>query len=161
MFLAFGPFWKYAEACGPVIFFLVFTSIFLHLLVSNCFWHFAHFQNARKHAIRLYIFSRFHERFWYFAHFRNAQRHVVRSYFFSFSRAFLVFCPFSKRTEACDPVIFFLVFMSVFGILLIFEMHRCMSSGHIFSRFHERFWYFAHFRNAQMHVVRSYFFSFS
>ena len=77
----------YAEASGPVIFFLIFTSIVLHLLVSNCFWHFAHFQNAQRHAIQLYIF---------------------------------------------------LVFMSLFGILPIFEMSRCMWSGHIFSGFYGR-----------------------
>ena len=39
-------------------------------------------------------------------------------------KLFLAFCPFSKRTEACDPVI------------------------HL-SRFHERFWHLAHFRNTQ------------
>ena len=33
-----------------------FHEHFLHLLVSNCFWHFAHFRNAQKHAILLYIF---------------------------------------------------------------------------------------------------------
>ena len=81
-FLAFGSFSKYTEACGPVIHFLDFMSIFLHLLVSNRFWHFAHFQNAQRHAIWLNIF---------------------------------------------------LVFMSVFGI---FEIHRGMWSGHIFSRCH-------------------------
>ena len=71
--LAFGPFSKYTEACGPVIHFLDLVSIFLHLLVSNRFWHFAHFRNAQRHAIRLniflvfmsvfgicHIFSRFH-----------------------------------------------------------------------------------------------------
>ena len=84
-FLVFCPFSKYTEAFCPVIFFLVFMSVFLHLLVSNRFWHFAHFRNAQKHAIRLYIF---------------------------------------------------LVFMSVFGILSIFEIYRGMWSGHIFSRFH-------------------------
>ena len=84
-FLAFGPFPKYTEACGPVILFLVFMSIFLHLLVSNRFWHFAHFRNAQSHAIRLYIF---------------------------------------------------LVFMSVFDIWPILEIHRGMWSGNIFSRFH-------------------------
>ena len=78
-----------------------------------------------------YTFSRFHERFWHllvsnrfwyllvsnrfwhFAHFRNAQKHAIPSYIF-------------------------LVFMSVFGILPIFEMHRGMWSSHIFSRFHAR-----------------------
>ena len=90
-------------------------------------------------------FSRFHERFWHLAYFPNTQRHVSRWYFFSFSRtlfafvgfkSFLAFSPFSKCTKACDPIIHF-------------------------SRFHERFWHLAHFRNAQRHVVRSYFFSFS
>ena len=42
-----------------------------------------------------YTFSRFHEHFFAFVGIK----------------LFLAFCPFSKRTEACDPVIFFLVFM--------------------------------------------------
>ena len=75
-----------------------------------------------------YPFSRFHEHFWHllvsnrvwhllvtirvwhFAHFRNAQKLAIRSYTF-------------------------LVFMSVFGILPIFEMHRGMCSGHTFFSF--------------------------
>ena len=43
-------------------------------------------------------------------------------------KLFLAFCPFLKSTEACDLVIHF-------------------------SRFHERFWYFAHFRNAHRHAI--------
>ena len=67
-----------------------------------------------------YTFFRFHERFWHSAHFRYAQRHVARLYIF-------------------------LVFMSVFGIWPIFEMHRGMLPGCTFSRLHERFWHLAHF----------------
>ena len=105
--MAFGPFSKCTEACGPVI-----------------------------------HFFRFRERFWHLVRFRNAQRHVTRLYIF-------------------------LVFMSVFGILPIFEMHRGMWPGYTFSRFHERFchllvsncfWHVAHFRNAQKHAIRSYIF---
>ena len=59
-------------------------------------------------------------------HYRNAQRHVARLYIFSFSRAFLAFGPFWKYTEACSPVIFFVVFMSVFfafvGILTLLAL---------------------------------------
>ena len=44
--------------------------------------------------------------------------------FFSFSCAFLAFGPFSKHTEACGPVTHFLVFMCVFGIWPIFEIHK-------------------------------------
>ena len=80
-----------------------------------------------------YSFSRFQERFWHFAHFVITQRHVVRSYIFSFSRAFLAFGPFSKYTEACGPIIFFLVFISVFFAFVGFKL----------------FWHFAHFRNVQ------------
>ena len=104
-------------------------------MLFNRFWHSAHFRNAQGHVAWLYIFlvfmsvvgiwpifemhrcmwpgytfSRFHECFWHSAHFRNAQGHVAWLYIF-------------------------LVFMSVVGILPIFEMHRCMWSGHIFSRF--------------------------
>ena len=95
-----------------------------------------------------YSFSRFQERFWHFAHFVITQRHVVRSYIFSFSRASLAFGPFSKYTEACGPIIFFLVFISVFfcicwlQIVLAFcPFSKCtggMCSGHIFSRFYAR-----------------------
>ena len=48
----------------------------------------------------------------------------------------LAFGPFSKCTKTCGPVIHF-------------------------SRFHERFWHLAHFRNTQRHVARLYIFSFS
>ena len=50
-----------------------------------------------------------------------------------------------------DYETFYLVqcFSTVFGIFPIFEMHRGMRPGCTFSRFHERFWHFAHFRNAQ------------
>ena len=67
-----------------------------------------------------HIFSLFHghffafvgfKSFWHFAHFRNAQKQAIRLYIF-------------------------LLVMSVFGIWPIFEMHRDMWSGHIFSRFH-------------------------
>ena len=66
-----------------------------------------------------YIFSRFPEHFFAyagfksfsaFAHFRNARKHAIRLYIF-------------------------LVFMSVFGFLSMFEMHKGLWSGHIFSRF--------------------------
>ena len=139
-------------------------------MLLNRFWHSAHFQNAQRHVTWLYFFlvfmsvfgvwlifemhrgmwpgytfSRCHECFWHFAHFGNTQRHAARLYFFSFSRAFFCIC----------------WFQIVFGILPIFKTHGSMRSGYTFSRFHERFWYFAHFRNAQRHVVRSYFFSFS
>ena len=87
-----------------------------------------------------YTFSRFHECFWHLAHFGNTHKHVARLYFFSFShffaffgfKSFLAFCPFSKCLEACDPVIHFSRFMSVFGFLSMFEMHKGLWSGHIF-----------------------------
>ena len=52
-------------------------------------------------------------------------------------------------------------FSTVFGIRPIFEIHRGMWPGYAFFRFHERFWHLVHFRNAQRHVARLYFFSFS
>ena len=55
-FLALGPFSKRAEACGPVIHFSRFLEGFLHLLVSNRFWHFSHFPNAQRHVAQLYFF---------------------------------------------------------------------------------------------------------
>ena len=75
-------------------------------------------------------------RFRHSAHFQNAQKHVTWLYFF-------------------------LVFMSVFGVWLIFEMHRGMWPGYTFSRFHECFWHLAHFGNTQRHAAQIYFFSFS
>ena len=90
--------------------FLVFMSVFGILPIFKIY----------RGMLPGYIFSRFHEcvfafvgvnRFWHFAHFRNAQKHAIRLYIF-------------------------LVFMSVFGILPIFETHKGMWFGHIFSRFH-------------------------
>ena len=49
-------------------------------------------------------------------------------------------------------------FSTVFGIRPIFEMHRGMWPGYTFSRFHERFWQLAHFRNTQRHVARLFIF---
>ena len=91
-----------------------------------------------------YLVQCFSTVFWQSPYFRNAQRHAARLYIFSFSGAFLAFGPFWKCTEACGPVIFFLVFLSIF-------LHLLASN---------RFWHFVHFPNAQRHVVRSYFFSF-
>ena len=83
-------------------------------MLFNRFWHLAHFRNEQRHVARLYsIFSRSHECFWHFAHFRNAQRHVAQLYIF-------------------------FVFMSVFGILIIFEMHRGIWCNQYFSYFHAR-----------------------
>ena len=134
--MAFGPFSKCTEACGPVIHFLVFMSVFgiwlifeiqrsmlpgyifsrfhehfLHLLVSNCFWHFAHFRNAQKHAIRSYIFLVFTSVFGILPIFEMHKSMRSGHTFFSFSQVFLAFCPFLKCSEACGLVIFFLVFM--------------------------------------------------
>ena len=90
--------------------------IFLHLLVSNRFWHFAHFRNALEAFgpvifflvfMRIFLHLLVSNRFWHFAHFRNAQRHAIQLYIF-------------------------FVLMSVFGILPIFEMHRGMWPDHIF-----------------------------
>ena len=75
-------------------------------------------------------------RFWQSAHFQNTQRNLAWLYIF-------------------------LVFMSVFGILLIFEMHRGMWPSYTFFCFHECFWYLAHFGNTQRHAARLYIFSFS
>ena len=117
-----------------------------------------------------YTFSRFHERFWHLAHFRNAQKHVAQLFIFSLSRAFLAFCPISKHTEACGPVIHFLVFMSVFGIWSIFEIHRGMWPDYIFFVFisvflhllaSNRFGILPIFEMYRRHVLRSYFFSLS
>ena len=57
----------------------------------------------------LFTLVLFH-RFWHSAHFRNAQRHAARLYIF-------------------------LVFMSVFGIWPIFEIHRGMWPGYTFFSF--------------------------
>ena len=116
--MAFSPFSKCTEACGPVIHFLVFMSVFGICWFQIVFGIWLIFEIQRG-MLPGYIFSRFHEHFlhllvsncfWHFAHFRNAQKHAIRSYIF-------------------------LVFASVFGILPIFEMLRGMWSGHIFSRF--------------------------
>ena len=138
-------------------------------MLFNRFWHSAHFRNAQRHAARLYIFLVFmsvfgiwpileiHRGMWPGYIFSRFYEH-----FFAFVgfKSFLAFCPFSKCTKACDPVIHFSRFMCVFGILPIFEMHKNMRSGYTFFSYHERFWHFANFGNAQRHVVRSYFFSF-
>ena len=68
---------------------------------------------------------------------------------------------FSAQTYFNYETFLFQCFSTVFGIRPFFEMHRGMWSGHIFSRFHERFWHLVRFRNAQKHVARLYFFSFS
>ena len=58
-------------------------------------------------------------------------------HFFAFGfKSFLAFCPFSKCTKVCDPVVQFSHFMSVFGILAIFKMHKGMWSSDIFFLFH-------------------------
>ena len=104
-FSAFGPFSKCTEACDLVILFSGF---------HERFWRLAHFRNAQRHVAQIifflvlmsvfgiwpileirrgmrprYIFSRSHEHFFAFVGFK----------------LFLAFCPFSKRTEACDPVV--------------------------------------------------------
>ena len=142
--MAFCPFSKCTEACGPVMHVLIFMSVFLHLLVSNRFWHFTHFRNAQKHVARLYIFLVFVSVFGIWPIF-EMHRGMWPGYtcsrfpehFFAFVgfKSFLAFYPFSKCTKACDPVIHFTRFKSVFGIWPIFEIHRGMWSGHIFSRF--------------------------
>ena len=123
-----------------------------------------------------YIFSRFHEhllvsnRFWHFAHFRNAQKHAIRLYVFLVLMSVFGILPILEMHRGMWSGYIFLVFMSicwfqiVFGILPILEIHRGMWSGYIFSRFDEhllvsnRFWHFAHFRNAQKHAIRLYVF---
>ena len=113
------------------------------------------------HVARLYIFLVFMSVFGILP-ILEIHRGMWPGYiFYSFSWAFLAFCPFSKCTNACGPVIHFLVFVSVFGIWPIFEMHKCMWPGYTFSRFRERFWHLAHFRNAQRHVARLCMLSFS
>ena len=94
-------------------------------------------------------------------HFPLRRTSIMKLFYFSALQAFLAFGPVLKCTEACGPVMHFLVFMSIFGIWSIFEMHRGMWPGYLFSRFHESFWHFAHFGNTRKHVVRSYIFSFS
>ena len=68
---------------------------------------------------------------------------------------------FSAQTYFNYETFLFQCFSTVFGIRPFFEMHRGMWSGHIFSRFYERFWHLVRFRNTQRHVARLYFFSFS
>ena len=67
----------------------------------------------------------------------------------------------SAQTYFNYETFLFQCFSTVFGIRPFFEMHRGMWSGHIFSRFYERFWHLVRFRNTQRHVARLYFFSFS
>ena len=68
---------------------------------------------------------------------------------------------FSAQTYFNYETFLFQCFSTVFGIRPFFKMHRGMWSGHILSRFYERFWHLARFRNTQRHVARLYFFSFS
>ena len=53
----------------------------------------------------------------------------------------------------------FLIFMSVFGIWPIFEMHKGMWPGYTFSFFHGCFRHLAHFGNTRRHATQLYFFS--
>ena len=59
--------------------------------------------------------------------------------YFNAFQPFLAFGPFSKCTETCGPIIHFLVFMSVFGIRPIFEIHRDMWPGYTFFSFSRAF----------------------
>ena len=123
------------------------AQLYIFLIFMSVFGIWSIFKMHIRHAAR-YTFSCFHKRFWHLAHFGNTQRHVAQLYFSHFHehffafigfKSFLAFCLFLKCTKACDPVIHFSRFLNVFGILPIFEMHRGMWSGHIFSRFMRNF----------------------
>ena len=68
-------------------------------------------------------------------HFPFRRTSIMKLFYFSAFQPFLAFGPFLKCTEACGPVIYFLVFMNVFGIWSVFEIHRGMWPDYIFSRF--------------------------
>ena len=116
-------------------------------VLFNHFWHLAHFRNAQRHVARLYIFLVFMRVFWHLANFRNTPG-MLPGYIFSrfhehvfafvgFKR-FRHFVHFRNAQKHAIRLYIFLVFMSIFGILPIFEMHGGRWSGHIFSRFHAR-----------------------